>query len=78
MFNSAVVLIELAKLIKLHEGPTCEQDLDRRITYAEKSTYFVDSITDTPSKNGPQSPPPFRQGSLAVGASSAHATLPNL
>jgi tetratricopeptide (TPR) repeat protein len=50
VFNSAAVLKERAKLMELHEGLTYERDPDRRSPFAEKSAYFVDSITDTLSK----------------------------
>ncbi len=50
IFNSAAVLRERASLMEQHEGLTYEREAARRETYAMRSTYFVDEMTDDLSK----------------------------
>lgn len=50
VFNSSAVLRERANLMEQHEGQTYERDAVRRETFALRSSYFVNELTDDLSK----------------------------
>ena len=50
VFNAAPVLKERAASTALNEGLTFARDAEQRAPYLQKSTMFIDRITDTLSK----------------------------
>ena len=50
VFNASPVLKERGEMMALHEGMTYEQEAEKRAPYAQRSSDFIDRISDTLSK----------------------------